>query len=123
LCKNIDRSIYSLKKQKHVQNLNQEFLKSIAMKKQPEILTTTTPTTRIQLIFLVVIAAIFYRNYSNRRLPSMPPNTLGYAKQALQSSVSELEKLAATHSIFQVLAIAGLLALLVTGIVYIIRTH
>ena len=93
------------------------------MKKQPEILTTTNPKARIQLIFLVVIAAIFYRNYSNRRLPSMPPTTLGYAKQALQSTVSEIEKLASTHSIFQVLAIVGLVALLVIGIVYIIRTH
>jgi hypothetical protein len=110
------------------------------MKKQPEILTKTltgSTSNRIQLIFLVIIATIFYRNYSNRRLPSgMPPNTLGLAKQALQSAISESEKLVSKlanffynftgesfNVIFQFLAIAVLIVVLVVAVVYIIRTH
>jgi hypothetical protein len=110
------------------------------MKKQTKILATTWARPkpgRLQLLFQVVIAAIFYRNYSNRRLPSgIPPNTLGLAKKTLQSVLSEsdavVSKLAnffyrvtgeSLYSILQFLAIAGLLVVLVAGIVYIIKTH
>jgi hypothetical protein len=109
------------------------------MKKQTEIITTTDnrPTIKkLELIFLVVMATIFYRNHSSRRLPSMPPNSLGLAKQALQAIITESEKAVAKvagffyhvtgeslASLFRFLAIAGLLVLLVVAIIYIIRTH
>src|SRR5687768_944644 len=106
------------------------------MKKQTEILTTTIwrpNAKKIELVFLVLIATVIYRNQSNRRLPAgMPPNTLGFAKQVLQSVVSESEKMVtklasffynvtgeSLTAVFQVLAIAGLLVFLVAAIVYI----
>jgi hypothetical protein len=109
------------------------------MKKQTEIVTTTATrpaAKKIELIFLVVIATVIYRNQSNRRLPSMPPNSLGLAKQAVQSIIEGSEKAItkmasffynvtgeSVASLFQFLAIVGLLVVLVVAIIYIIRTH
>lgn len=109
------------------------------MKKQTEIAATniaTPKTKRVELVFLIVIATIIYRNQTNRRMSlTMPPNTLGFAKQALQSVVWEAEKLSTklanlfynitggSVTLFQFFAIAALLALLVVGTIYIIRTH
>lgn len=86
------------------------------MKKQTQLLTTTlTRSGRLQLIFLIVIATLFYRNYSNRRLPAMPPNTLTNLFNTISGE--------SFHTIFQYGAIAALLVLLVAGVIYIIRTH
>jgi len=110
------------------------------MKKQTEILTKTLTRPiagRIEWIFLVVVAAVVYRNQENRRLPSaMPPNAPGFVKQTLQSIVSESEKLVGKlanffynvtsesfNAAFQLVAIAGLVVLLALAIVYIIRTN
>jgi hypothetical protein len=109
------------------------------MKKQTEIITTTVnrpPLKKLELIFLVVIATIIYRNHTSRRLPSMPPNSLGIAKQGVQTIITESEKVVAkiagffynvtgetVASLFRGLAIVGLLVMLVVAIVYIIRTH
>lgn len=132
----IDRSIYSLKKIKHVQNLITVSEKSIAMKKQTELLTKTLTTPiagRIECVFLIIIAAIFYRSQGNRRMSfSMPPNTLGYAKQAMQSVLKEAEKLVSkmagffyngSFDLFQLFAITTLILLLVIAIVHVIRTN
>ncbi len=109
------------------------------MKKQLETVTKTLNRPgagRIEWILLVIIAGIFYRSQGNRRMSiSMPPNTLGFAKQTLQSVVSEGEKLVGklakffynftseSFMLFQLLAITTLVALLVIAIVHIVRTN
>jgi hypothetical protein len=91
------------------------------MKKQTQSITTTTTRPaikKIELIFLVVIATIIYRNQSNRTMPSMPPNSLGLVKTALVNFFYHVN----VESLVNV-AIAMMLVLLIVAIVYIIRTH
>ena len=109
------------------------------MKKQTEIVTTTasrTPVRKMELIFLVVIATVIYRNQSSRRLSGMPPNSFSLAKQGVQAVVSESEKMIGKLAGFfynvtgdsllvllQFLAIAGLFVFMVAAIIYTIKTH
>lgn len=94
------------------------------MKKQTQNLTTTITRPgikKIELIFLIVIATIIYRNQSNRRMPSMPPNSIGLAKQVLRESADFFYNVSGESLIN--FSIAAMIVLLVVGIVYIIRTH
>jgi hypothetical protein len=54
-----------------------------------------------------------------KRPSGLPPNTLGIVKQNLQDVISA----DSFNSVLHYLAIGGLLALLVVGIVYIIKSH
>lgn len=110
------------------------------MKKQSNTLSAAanSPLVRkMELIFLVLIATLFYRNISSRRLPStMPPNAMGLLKQAVQGIISEAEKLSSKLAVFfynvtgasmvsllQFVGIAALVSFTIAGIIYVIKTH